>query len=337
MSELRITVEYVLELAKSDLNYDVRDRARVLKNLLSHCKGLNYSEEVKDQTESNDLTYVLAEYIFGGPKKVPSEPFSYRFYLPGSLSQIVLHAAPGYEPLPEPCSLVDDEPGHSPTHEQGTKTVGVRDNDHEPNEIDDSDAMSGSLDEENTSDYSSQGSVSGSSGNGGSYNTASDNDEDEEASSLIHHSDGAPACRDQVEGSVENSSSGLMDFGELMSKRALESWLNENPGSSQNSSNLGHAQRSLARISIKDIGQLVKPKSYILLDPANGNGLSVDYRFSSDVSNISPQLACLEVSFRNNSTEPMLNILLSEEESNQGPDSSEKSVSSSERYFELKL
>ncbi|KAK6117903.1 LOW QUALITY PROTEIN: hypothetical protein DH2020_048351 [Rehmannia glutinosa] len=331
MSELQITVGYVLELAKSDLKYDVRDRARVLKNFLSHCVGLYDLEKVKDQTEFKDLTYVLAEYIFGGQTKVPSEPFSYRFYLPGSLSQIVLHAAPGYEPLPEPCSLVDDEDGHSLSHMQGTITGGVRVTDSEPNNIDDSDAMSGSLDEENTSDYSSRGSDSGSSGDGGNYNNASDSDENEEADTLISLSDGAPASRNNTEASVVNSSSGLMGFGELMSKKSLESWLNENPGSTQNSSDVDHGQRSLARISIKDIGQLVKPKSYTLLDPANGNGLSVDYRFSSEVSSISPQLVCLQVSFRNSSTEPMSNILFSEEESNQGSDSSDKSVSSSER------
>lgn len=325
MSELRLVISYVLELAKCDLNYDVRDRARVLKNFLSHCKGFHYLEEEENQTEFNDLTYVFAEYIFVGTKKVQSESFSYRFYLPGSLSQIVLHAAPGYEPLPEPCSFADDETGHSPINVHY---------DHESNEIDDSDAMSGSLDEENTSDYSS-GSVSG--GGGDRYNSVSDSGEDEEAGTLIQLSDDAPDSRDHVRVSVENSSSVLMDAGELMSKRALESWLNENSGSGQNSSNLGYVQRSLARISVKDIGQLVKPKSYTLLDPPNGNGLSVIYRYSSEVSKVSPELACIQVSFRNNSEESMHNIFLSEEKSNPSLDSSERSGSPSERYFYLKL
>lgn len=325
MSELRLAISYVLELAKCDLNYDVRDRARVLRNFLSHCKGFNYLEEVENHTEFNDLTYVFAEYIFGGTKKVPSESFSYRFYLPGSLSQIVLHAAPGYEPLPEPCCFVDDETSHSPINVHY---------DHESNEIDDSDSMSGSLDEENTSDYSS-GSVSGDGGR--KYNSASDIGEDEDAGTFIHISDDAPDSIDHVGVSVEKSSSGLMDAGELMSKGALESWLNENSGSGQNSSNLGHVQRSLARISIKDIGQLVKPKSYTLLDPTNGNGLSVTYRYSSEVSKVSPELTCIQVSFKNNSEEPMHSIFLSEEKSNPSSDSSEKSGSASERYFYLKL
>ncbi|KAL0349243.1 UNVERIFIED_CONTAM: AP3-complex subunit beta-A [Sesamum angustifolium] len=303
MSELQIIIGYVLELAKSDLNYDIRDRARFLKNFLSYCMRSYDAEEVKEQTEYKDLTHILAEYIFGGQRKVQSEPFSYRFYLPGSLSQIVLHAAPGYEPLPEPCCLIDES--HSPSHVQGTKMMDIGATDSEPNEIHDSDAMSGSLEEENTSDYSSQASVSGSSGVGGSYYSASDTDGDEEAGALINLSDGAPALRNHIKDSEENSASGFTDFGELMSNRALESWLNENPGSSQNSYDVGHAQKSLARISIKDIAQLVKPKSYTLLDPANGKGLSVDYRFSSEVSSISPQFVCLQVSFRNYSTEPM--------------------------------
>ncbi|KAL0376991.1 UNVERIFIED_CONTAM: AP3-complex subunit beta-A [Sesamum calycinum] len=233
MSELQIIIGYVLELAKSDLNYDIRDRARFLKNFLSHCMRSHDAEEVKEQTEYKDLTHILAEYIFGGQRKVQSEPFSYRFYLPGSLSQIVLHAAPGYEPLPEPCCLIDES--HSPSHVQGTKMMDIGATDSEPNEIHDSDTMSGSLEEENTSDYSSQASVSGSSGVGGSYNSASDTDGDEEAGALINLSDGAPASRNHIKDSEENSASGFTDFGELMSNRALESWLNENPGSSQNS------------------------------------------------------------------------------------------------------
>ncbi|XP_011091514.1 AP3-complex subunit beta-A isoform X2 [Sesamum indicum] len=330
MSELQIIVGYVLELANSDLNYDIRDRARFLKNFLSHCMRSHDVEEVKDQKEYKDLTHVLAEYIFGGQRKVQSEPFSYRFYLPGSLSQIVLHAAPGYEPLPEPCSLIDES--HFPSHVEGTTIMEDRAIDSETNDIDDSDAMSGSLEEENTTDYSSQASVSGSSGGGGSYNGASDTDGDEEAGALINLSDGAPTSRNHIKDSEENSASGFTDFGELMSNRALESWLNENPGSSQNFYDVSHAQRSLARISIKDIAQLVKPKSYTLLDPANGKGLSVDYRFSSEVSSISPQFVCLQVSFRNYTTEPMSNIFLSEEEADQGPDSFGKSVSSSESF-----
>lgn len=202
MSDLRITVGYVLELAKCDMSYDVRDRARVLKNFLSHCRGLHDLGNVKECTETKDLTRVLTEYIFGGQPEVSSEPFSYRFYLPGSLSQIVLHAAPGYEPLPEPCSLVDDGFDHAV---QGTGALGVRATNSNPNEID-SDATSGSMDEENTSDYSSEGSVSSSSHDGSSNNNASDRNFDEESGALIHLSDSAPTSKNHDSNGQSTSS-----------------------------------------------------------------------------------------------------------------------------------
>ncbi|KAL2466551.1 AP3-complex subunit beta-A [Abeliophyllum distichum] len=325
LSILRKIVGYLLELAKCDFSYDVRDRARILKNLLSHRIESPYLEEVKDQPEIEDLTHVLTESIFGGQTKPPScEPLSYRFYLPGSLSQIVLHAAPGYEPLPEPHSLIYDESCNISTDVQGIKTSGVGVAHNEPNENDDSEAVSGSSDKENTSDYSLQESMSGSSESGGSGSASDVNDN---AGPLIHLSDDDLTHRNRVEVSEENDASGSNGVDELMSKRDLESWLDENPGLNQNSLDLGHVQRSLARISIKDFGGLVKPKSYTLLDPANGNGLSVDYTFSSEVSSISPLLVCLHVSFRNYSKEPMSDILLFEEESNRRPDSSDQSVS----------
>ncbi|XP_073120228.1 AP3-complex subunit beta-A [Henckelia pumila] len=321
VTTLRSTVEYILELAKFDLNYDVRDRARIVKKFLSFSVGFHNMEEVKDQRFQ-----FITECMLGRQTKLLyPEPLNYRFYLPGSLSQIVLHAAPGYEPLPKPCSLLDDEV-------QGTNTKGVGASGIEPNEINSSDTELGSVDEENTSDYSSQVSVPCSSDGDGSYDNASADNGSEEAGPLIHLSDGAITSRDQIEGSEKFHASGLTDWGELMSKRDLESWLNEKPSLSQNKKpNLSLVERSFARISIKDIGHLIKPKTYTLLDPANGSGLSVDYVFSSEVSSISPQLICLQVSFRNYSAEPMSNILLSEEESDKNLDSSDHSISESER------
>ncbi|CAA3030335.1 AP3-complex subunit beta-A [Olea europaea subsp. europaea] len=330
ISILKKIAGYLLELAKCDISYDVRDRARIMSNLLSHLIGSPYLEEVQDKPEIKDLSYVLIESIFGGQTKLPSsEPLSYRFYLPGSLSQIVLHAAPGYEPLPEPCSLIYDESCNFSTDVQGIKSPGVGVAHNEPNENDDSEAVSGSLDEENTSDYSSQESMIGSSESGGSYISRSASDVNDNAGPLIHLSDADLIHGNGAEVSEENDPSGSNGADELMSKGALESWLDENSGLNQNSSDISHVRKSLARISIKDIGGLVKPKSYTLLDPANGNGLHVDYIFSSEVSSVSPQLVCLHISFRNCSKEPMSDILLFEGESDRSPDSSDQSVSES--------
>lgn len=104
---LRKIWSYVIELAECDQNYDIRDRSRVLKKLFSSSLEFQNAEE-NSKSQKRDQSCVLSECIFGGQTKsvtVPSEPINYRFYLPGSLSQLVFHAAPGYEPLPKPCSL----------------------------------------------------------------------------------------------------------------------------------------------------------------------------------------------------------------------------------------
>ncbi|XP_059666279.1 AP3-complex subunit beta-A [Cornus florida] len=329
-------LNYVLELAKCDSNYDVRDRARIIKKLLlCYIVSHDLEEEAKCLPQKKDLPHILAECIFRQQTKpTPPEPTNYRFYLPASLSQIVLHAAPGYEPLPMPCSLVYDELSHycSSVVRQIPASGEVATNSDSYGGIDDPDNVSGSLDDESTSDYSSQDSVTGSSGSGGGNEGVAASAGDCNTDPLIHFSDVGNAYKNQNGGSVENNAHcGSDNFGELMSNRTLESWLDESPGLlSQSSSELNHTQRSSARISVGDIGCRVKPKSYTLLEPANGNGLSVDYTFSSDISNISPLLVCIEVSFKNCSTEPLSKLLLLDEEPNKVLDSADQSSGTTE-------
>ncbi|XP_021610214.1 AP3-complex subunit beta-A isoform X2 [Manihot esculenta] len=306
-------VSYVLELAEVDLNYDVRDRARFLKKIVSSKLG---SQEVKDDMiyppQKEDLPHVLAECILRAQtQQLSLEPINYRIYLPGSLSQIVLHAAPGYEPLPKPCSVLHDE--HSPeTNKLGEGTDG-------------SGSLSGSSDEETVSDYSSERSVTDSDGDDGSDETGSASENGNDVDPLIQVSDIGDTHINQ--NGVPQSAS--TDLGEMMSKRALESWLDEQPDmSNPSASGQSQVHRSSARISIKDIGSRVKPKSYELLDPANGNGLKVDYSFSSEISSISPLLVGVEVSFENRSTENISEVTLVDEESNKASDSAECSLTS---------
>ncbi|WCJ19629.1 AP-3 complex subunit beta [Euphorbia peplus] len=312
---------YVLELAEFDLNYDVRDRARLLKKLLSSKLG---SEEVQNDISSppqkEDLLDVLAEHVFKGQqKRLPSEPTNYRIYLPGSLSQIVLHAAPGYEPLPKPCTILDDE------------LIQLSNTLHETDMLEEerygSGSLSGSSDQEIESDYSSGRSITESSRTGRTYSdeASSASEKGNTADSLIQVSDVVNAHTEQTGGPQHAST----DLGELMSNRALESWLDENPHvSNPSTSEDNQVRSSSARISIRDIGSRVEPKSYGLLDPANGNGLKVDYSFSSDVSNISPLLVCIDVSFENCSTETISELNLVDEESNKASDSTDSSLAS---------
>ncbi|KAI7749798.1 hypothetical protein M8C21_012156 [Ambrosia artemisiifolia] len=212
-------LNYVFELAKFDFNYDVRDRARVLRKLLSCYFS---SSGLEEKPDNNEIWLLLAEHIFGEKVKPSTEMVNNRFYLPGSLSQIVFHAAPGYEPLPEPCSLTEsdmvkglEEPAQA--------------------EANDSDVDSGSLNEEGS--YYSEDSVTTSTRTD-SESAASESDNNN-TDSLINLSD------------VGKPQEETNDLGELMSKGDLESWLddNDNPGPSQNV-----AERvPSARISIGDI------------------------------------------------------------------------------------
>ncbi|XP_050384911.1 AP3-complex subunit beta-A [Argentina anserina] len=302
-STIQKILSYVLELAKCDLSYDVRDRAYFLKNLLSsYLDSQALKEENNNLSQNTDISCALAKYLFRGQTKSnSSEPIDHRFYLPGSLSQIVLHAAPGYEPLPKPCTMLSDglkinEFGEGVANSDAYAT-------------DDQNSVSDTLDEENYSTYSSQD--SNRSGSGGSEEDGSASEDDDNSNPLIQLAD---VCNvHEVKNGTSQSAS---DFGVLLSKRALESWLDEQPGfSSSNNPEQNQVRRSSARISIGDVGGQVKPKSYALLDPVNGNGLKVDYSFSSEISDISPLFICIEVSFKNCSNEIMSDINLVDEES----------------------
>ncbi|KAL3334301.1 hypothetical protein AABB24_030835 [Solanum stoloniferum] len=326
LSTFKTLLNYVLELAKCDLNYDIRDRGRLLQKLLSHYIGTHELEE----SAPDSTLHVLTGHLFGREiKPIPSEPLAYRFYLPGSLSQMVLHAAPGYEPLPQPLSLICNDITHEPNMVIGMKQPGNGATQSESYETDDADTVSGSLNEESTSGYNSQDSRTGSSGTHGSHRSGSVSDVDEHAGPLIHLSDSGNAHGNQL-GPRFNLNSDSNDLGELMSIKSLESWLDDNPGSTHNSVELNNVCQSLARISIGDLSSRVKPKSYTLLDPANGNGLSVEYIFSSEVSSISPLLVCIQVIFSNNSVEAMSNIQLIEEDSGMRVESSDQVLTSDE-------
>ncbi|KAH9702092.1 AP3-complex subunit beta-A [Citrus sinensis] len=306
---------YLLELAECDLNYDVRDRARFFKKLFSHNLCSQVPEETNALQENKDLPHVLVECIFRKQANLAaSEPINDRFYLPGSLSQIVLHAAPGYEPLPKPCSSLCDDLGQFSNSIDRTTALGEEWTGSSSNGTDDPDT-SGSLDGESGSNYDSQQSIPGLSDNSGTGDSASEGDRN--CDPLIQISDAGIAC------SNENgaSHSGFPDLEGMMSKRALESWLDEQPGSSSPSaSEQIQVRQSSARISIGNIGRQVKAKSYTLLDPANGNGLKVYYSFSSEASTISPQLVCLETFFENCSSETMSEVTLVDEESHKALD-----------------
>eukprot|EP00268_Persea_americana_P062345 TRINITY_DN7988_c0_g2_i2.p1 TRINITY_DN7988_c0_g2~~TRINITY_DN7988_c0_g2_i2.p1 ORF type:complete len:1155 (+),score=214.18 TRINITY_DN7988_c0_g2_i2:152-3616(+) len=328
---------YVLELAKCDLNYDVRDRARVISRLLSFHLASECQGEANSHIQKNpDVQHELAEKLFiGKAKSALHTNNNFRFYLPGSLSHIVFHAAPGYEPLPKPCSLPYDDLQSSELV-PGKETLGQKTTNSDSG-TNDPDTLSGSSNEESASAYNSEHYIDSSaeSDGTGSASDACDNgnnnpllaghvtEDDDTRAPLIHLSDAGVDYTKPNEGTGENSSVSLV--AELMSKKALESWLDEQPGFLEmGSSQQRAAQSSSARISLRDCAIGVKPKIHVLLDPANGNGLKVDYSFSSEISSISKLMVCVDIFFENCSMEPLTKIAVKDEESDGTPESAKQ-------------
>ncbi|CAN1746934.1 AP3-complex subunit beta-A [Linum perenne] len=296
---------YVLELAECDMNYVVRGRGCFFRKLLSsHCGSEKLEDEVSSSLGNEGLLNVLAEHMFQEQTTQPSSvPINFRVYLPGSLSQIVLHAAPGYEPLPKPCTILPEELNQ------------LSDTDSRANGLDPdaSASLSESFDEESGSSCGSEHSNT-SSGNADSDDTGSPSEDEKVENPLIQISD-----ENQI-GLIPATSD---DLGELMSRRDLDTWLDDQPDLPNSSTSQQTKISRSARISIKDIGRRVTPKTYELLDPTNGNGLKVVYTFLSNTSSVSPYLVTIEASFKNCSSETITNVALKHEGPTKSSDDSE--------------
>lgn len=193
---LKRIVVYVLELGECDISYDVRDRTRFLKKLLSCKLACHEPPEEETVASQENIAAHVVEHVFGRKLK-PFSPLALhnRFYLPGSLSQIVLHAAPGYEPLPKPCSFVFEE-----------------DND----QLSDSDRH-----REATADLNS--SETGDEDGSSEYDTESSNGSD-----LSSDGDEKTTTNDAADPLIQISEMAVpSDQEEVRSKKALDLWLDD--------------------------------------------------------------------------------------------------------------
>ncbi|KAH0454565.1 hypothetical protein IEQ34_016489 [Dendrobium chrysotoxum] len=305
-------LNYILQLAKYDIDYDIRDRARMAEKLLSPCNA----EDISRKLQNGGTAGEILENIFRGnkhPSRLPDNDF--RFYLPGSLSHVVLHAALGYDPLPKPCSLHDNL----------------------ANGIADEDATSGSFDSGSSIDESgsyndSDPSVTSSVESDGNELASDSHDPNNPSSSITNiyedrtensrcHPSESSFVSDQTSRSVaENLTTSISsDLADLMSRTALESWLDEH---SSLSSATKPSESSSVRISVNDLSFTVSPNLHTLLDPVNGNGLKVEYSFLAEASKHSPFLVCTELLLSNCSNELLTAITVEDGEPNKSAASS---------------
>ena len=313
--EFKRIIAYVIELATYDLNYDVRDRARLLSRLLP-CYTTHLGSSY--QPQNGDICKELADHIFDG-KLQPTSPSAsnYRIYLPGSLSQVVLHAAPGYELLPKPQSM---ELSHNNIMEP---TRGIA----KPSGSNNSDAESGYSTYESSSVYDSESEGDGLSD--GDTN-GSLHRQDNRDTPLVHIYDASIQEGQTCQSANENLADLIStDLSELMSKSALESWLDEAPAEPLVQSSL---QASSARVAFTNRSFERKPKWHTLLDSSDSNGLSVLYAFSSEVSPRSRFLVCVELYFENGSTQQLTDVTIKSEEASSSMDSIGQTSEGSVRY-----
>uniref|UniRef100_A0A0A9CYU6 AP-3 complex subunit beta C-terminal domain-containing protein n=1 Tax=Arundo donax TaxID=35708 RepID=A0A0A9CYU6_ARUDO len=118
------------------------------------------------------------------------------------------------------------------------------------------------------------------------------------------------------------------DLTELMSKSALESWLDEAPAEPlvQDST-----QTSVARVSFTNRSFEQKPNLHVLLDSSDSNGLSVIYAFSSEVSPRSRLLICIDLYFENVTTHQLTDITIKSEEASSSEDGMDQTSEGSAR------
>lgn len=296
----RMILAYILELAKFDSHYDIRDRARVVSKLFYFQTASQSNKDGASFNENSSLVKAIAgQLFFRKAKSLSKIPCDVRYYLPGSLSQVVLHAAPGYGLLPRPGSLFTEEYSMELATLESERAA--NDDSFGTNN---SDTSSEPSNEESDSDFSSNSSVSAN-----NENSDTDNVENMEEP-LLHLSDAT------VDGNRQNHiSDGTTQLAKLMSKEALESWLGEQTNFSEMSiSGQETTSSSSARMSIQDVGVDSGPKTRMLLDPTNGRGLRVEYSFSTEISSISSVHVCVDIYFDNTSSSLKTNIAVESDE-----------------------
>eukprot|EP01100_Stratorugosa_tubuloviscum_P010514 TRINITY_DN4521_c0_g1_i1.p1 TRINITY_DN4521_c0_g1~~TRINITY_DN4521_c0_g1_i1.p1 ORF type:complete len:802 (+),score=369.51 TRINITY_DN4521_c0_g1_i1:128-2533(+) len=178
--QTQLLVQYVFNMARYDLNYDIRDRSRALKQILLTTKTPNLRQNAK------------ALFIGSKPIPVSAGPSEDRNRISlGTLSHIVKHTTLGYIPIPDfPVESVDPSLRNQTSEKEYSKFLGnsekgfYSDDDKKKREEDDFYSDYSGSDERNSGDDSddrddNDGSRSASGSGSGSYSRSYDEDDDD--------------------------------------------------------------------------------------------------------------------------------------------------------------
>ncbi|GAM24904.1 hypothetical protein SAMD00019534_080790 [Acytostelium subglobosum LB1] len=267
--QTNLLFQYIINQAKYDMNYDIRDCARMMRLLLIN------SEKTPNITQH-------AKNIFINTKPMPTEVSvsedRQRFIL-GSLSHIVNHTAQGYQALPDFPEEVPDPSVRQPKQwipEVKKNVFGLADekpfySDEEESDEDDED--------DDDEEYS-----------GGSEEELDDEDEMEK----FFGSDSDSPAQPKQNGHSKKSKK---------SKKAKKPEQEEDEFDEDEMDELFGVAEEMEKL---DISSTATPVKKVLLKPAVSQGLSIDYYFlrqaPEDVQ-VEDGYNCIQLHLKNTSTE----------------------------------
>jgi hypothetical protein len=295
-------------------------------------------EKLKEPVESNGNTVSalsedkaakvlakLAHQILLVPKSPPVLPAlapDRSAFLPGSMSHIVHHKAPGYAELPDPCSIRAPDLHSQENLGEAAKVLRLsRGGAHRDRLASD---YSDSASDEGQSDVSSTGSRNWSSDGYSDQEGGAAHESGVENRSMNNQHQGrrrlaqteenlSPliSIDDEVPDRQENTSLGEINRGleglELNAATNLESWLGAPDTEMADTSTMKVAEgSSYLTLSLKPIHPVFKRQT--LLDFTNGEGLDVRYSFTRMPAVSSEGMVCVRLYLQNRSAEPMLGI-----------------------------
>lgn len=348
-----LVLEHTLNLGDQDKNNDIRDRARLLRQLvlsqsfarrktqpdLAHrlqslkiddpATGSGTSEEPQDTLQTNghvpsQSNYAealprLAQQLLLVPKSPPVLPAlapDRSSFLPGTMSHIVNHNAPGYMALPEPHSL--------DVHVDENGLRSIRDmRAHNHDRMANSDYTESGESEESTElrdSYSDEGGSEDSGSEDSGSDDSRSNDErpagqKSSVKSTQSQRQGATNLAPLISmdedsvGGVSTRENGDFDYGlPVQSSRDLDSWLDSPDSVAQGPTQCAESP-SLVGYATLSLGTLnPSSKKLDLLDFTNGDGLDVKYSFTRAPAKRSQDMVCVRLHFLNRSAEPKVKL-----------------------------
>ncbi|EGZ18906.1 hypothetical protein PHYSODRAFT_332637 [Phytophthora sojae] len=319
---IQLLLQYVIELCKFDIDYDVRDRARLVRAALS-----------------GDASVVNPHKLFASKKPAPligyDDETKTRFTL-GTMSNVVHHSVPGYLTLPEwrstkpdrslrdESSFVETNRGGSSRHapkttkkkEGGAKgfysdeSSGSESSGSESESESESESGSGS--EYDSDSGSSSGSESASS-NSGSESEASSSEESESEESSEEEDRPRRREKGKTKSPQKQSQPKKTKPANAFDPLDLLGSPTVNPAAAppmQAFAPMAPATSNLLGdlMSLSVSSSTTPPPRHELLSSLAGNGLDVHYAFLRQPSTHSPAMNVIQLWFANNSNEPISRV-----------------------------